>query len=132
MNALNHSHHSAVRAQQRGISSLQIELVLKLGIYKRQKGSSFICFIKKEDEKQMISFLKERKNQFYKNKNSYNMNNKIINFIDSCKDELTDEEKIERSAIKALDQISNLRIVLSTDNQIITVMHGYKKPRTIH
>ncbi len=132
MNTLNHTHHSALRAQQRGISSFQIELVLSIGTYKRQEGSSYICFIKKEDEKQMISFLKGRKSQFTKNKTSYNMNNKVIRFINSHKDEFKDKGKIEQSTMKALDQISNLRVVLSADKQLITVMHGYKKARTIH
>lgn len=132
MNALNHTHHSALRAQQRGITSFQLELVLMFGTYKRQEGSSYICFIKKEDEQQMINFLKGRKNQFFRSKNTYNMNNKVIKFINSHRDESEDGDKFERSTMKALDQISNLRVVLSANKQLITVMHGYKKARTIH
>ena len=69
MKNISMTHHAEVRQQQRCISDLQVETLLRFGTKKRVKGEAFACFIERAILKDLIANIKTKINQ-KKNKNS--------------------------------------------------------------
>lgn len=59
MKKISMTHHAEVRQQQRCISDLQVETLLRFGTKKRVKGKAFACFM----ERDVKRFDREYKNQ---------------------------------------------------------------------
>lgn len=64
-----------VRQQQRCISDLQVETLLRFGTKKRIKGNVFAFFTEKATLRGMIANIKIKINQNMNKNNVYNMNN---------------------------------------------------------
>lgn len=124
--------HAEVRQQQRCISDLQVETLLRFGTKKRVKGEAFACFIERATLRDLIANIKAKINQ-NKNKNSvYNMNNSMIKNIDLFISEMSlHSEKKLCALLDTLTRLGNTRLIICGDT-VLTVMHGYKKLKTIH
>ena len=124
--------HAEVRQQQRCISDLQVETLLRFGTKKRVKGEAFACFIERATLRDLIANIKAKINQ-NKNKSSvYNMNNSMIKNIDLFISEMSlHSEKKLCALLDTLTRLENTRLIIR-DDTILTVMHGYKKLKTIH
>lgn len=132
MKKISMTHHAEVRQQQRCISDLQVETLLRFGTKKRVKGKAFAFFMERETLRDLISNIKTKINQ-NKNKNSvYNMNNSIIKNIDIYITEMSlHSEKKLCALLDTLTRLENTRLIIR-DGTVLTVMHGYKKLKTIH
>ena len=132
MKKISMTHHAEVRQQQRCISDFQVETLLRFGTKKRVKGEAFACFIERATLRDLIANIKAKINQ-NKNKSSvYNMNNSMIKNIDLFISEMSlHSEKKLCALLDTLTRLENTRLIIR-DDTILTVMHGYKKLKTIH
>lgn len=132
MKKISMTRHAEVRQQQRCISDLQVETLLRFGTKKRVKGEAFACFIERATLRDLIANIKTKINQ-NKNKNSvYNMNNSMIKNIDLFISEMSlHSEKKLCALLDTLTRLGNTRLIICGDT-VLTVMHGYKKLKTIH
>lgn len=91
-----------------------------------------MLFSWRETLRDLISNIKTKINQ-NKNKNSvYNMNNSIIKNIDIFITEMSlHSEKKLCALLDTLTRLENTRLIIR-DGTVLTVMHGYKKLKTIH
>jgi hypothetical protein len=132
MKNISMTHHAEVRQQQRCISDLQVETLLRFGTKKRVKGEAFACFIERAILRDLIANIKTKINQ-KKNKNSaYNMNNSMIKSIDLFISEMSLHSGKKLCALlDTLTRLGNTRLIICGDT-VLTVMHGYKKLKTIY
>ena len=120
MKNISMTHHAEVRQQQRCISDLQVETLLRFGTKKRVKGEAFACFIERAILKDLIANIKT------------NMNNSMIKSIDLFISEMSlHSEKKLCALLDTLTRLGNTRLIICGDT-VLTVMHGYKKLKTIY
>lgn len=126
--------HAQKRQQQRGVTDLQVNVLLTFGKVHRQKGSSQVCYISKTILNQITSYVRSKVRKIKGVKSNYNLNTKLINLVDEFITTIS-EKNLEKKAISflnALEHLANVKAVLSLDGTIITIMHAYKKVRVLH
>ena len=126
------THHAEVRQQQRCISDFQVETLLRFGTKKRVKGKAVACFMERATLRDLIANIKTKINQNSNKNNVYNLNNTMIKNIDIFITEMSlHSEKKLCALLDTLTRLENTRIIIR-DGTVLTVMHGYKKLKTIH
>ena len=132
MKKISMTHHAEVRQQQRCISDLQVETLLRFGTKKRVKGEAFAFFMERATLRDLIANIKTKINQNKNKNNVYNMNNSIVKNIDIFITEMSlHSEKKLCALLDTLTRLENTRLIIR-DGTVLTVMHGYKKLKTIH
>ncbi len=126
------THHAEVRQQQRCISDFQVETLLRFATKKRVKGKAVACFMERATLRDLIANIKTKINQNSNKNNVYNLNNTMIKNIDIFITEMSlHSEKKLCALLDTLTRLENTRIIIR-DGTVLTVMHGYKKLKTIH